>query len=115
MAIQTITSDHRDLQQIAIYFPYCLGISTGMPVNLRQLVGEAGYGQWVDLDSLLVQFLESRAVRTKLVYGVGSEDEKLEMCEHIASLLPRIAERGMIQPFVYRGRGFIIRSRSEEW
>jgi len=115
MALQTITPDHRDLQHITIYVPCYHEISSGKPVNLRQLIGEARYRQWVDLDSLLVQFLESRAIRTKVMYGVGSKEEKLEMCEHMGSLLPRIADGGTMQPFVYRGGGIITGSRSEEW
>jgi len=100
MALQTITSEHRDFQQITIRTPFRYYFPTREPENPGEIAGEEGYRQWMDLDSLLVQLLESRGVRTKVVHGVEDSETKLEMCEHIGSLLPKIAERGTIQPGV---------------
>jgi len=53
----------------------------------------------MDLDSLLVQLSESHAIRTGVAHGVENK-AKLETCEHIGGLLPKMAERGTIQPGV---------------
>jgi len=75
-------------------------------MNLREAAGEAGYMQWMDLDSLLVQLSESHAIRTKVTHGAENNEKKLEMCQHIRSLLPKIAERGTIQRNACRDNKF---------
>jgi len=98
MALQTITSKHQDLQRITIHTPYEYHPSVREPVNLRNVAGEARYKQWMVLDDLLVRLLESHAIPTKVTHGTENNKKKLEMCEHIRSLLPKIAERGTIRP-----------------
>ena len=75
-ALQTITPKHRDLRQITIQVSHhliCLVLCGSISLN----VGEEIRGQWLDLDRLLVQFWESRSIRSKLrsgyaKYGVGN-------------------------------------------
>jgi len=110
MALQTITSEHRDFQQITIRTPYHYYLSTHEPKDVRETARGDGYRQWMDLDSLLVQLSESRAIRTKVTHGAENNETKLEMCEHIGSLLPKIAERGTIKPGVCGGGGPTARS-----
>ena len=93
MALQTITSKHRDLQQITIHAPYHRCPSTPESKTPRKAAGEDRYRQWMDLDSLLVQLLESRAIRTKVMHDAGNSERKSEMCEYMGSLLPKTAER----------------------
>ena len=45
----------------------------------------------MDLDRLLVQFWESRAIRPKIVCKVA------EMCECVGYLLPEATERGITE------------------
>ena len=63
--LQTITPKHRDFRQLRIDIPYCpTFLSAG--ANVKQTIGEANYAQWSDLDRLLIQLWESRAVRPQV-------------------------------------------------
>ena len=84
MTLQTITPEHRDLQQISICVPYYLTLFE-VGANVRQTIGELICGHWLGLDHLLVQFWESRLIRPR----VGCTD-----C--IGSLLPEITRRGIM-------------------
>jgi len=66
----------------------------------------------MDLDSLLVQLSESHAIRTGVAHGAENK-EKLEMCEHIGGLLPKIAERSTIQPGICGDGGPAVRSEDQ--
>ena len=93
MALQTVTSRHGDLRQIviSIYLP----TYNGPGADVRQVVGEAVYGEWLDLDCLLVQFWELRSIRPKVRYSVMSKDkEKAINC--VSRLLPEMTKRGVI-------------------
>ena len=94
-ALQTITSKHRDLRQISIHVRHA-SFPIADPANVRKIVGEVSYIQWMDLDRLLVQFWESRTVRPRIVY-YAAEGQKEAMWECIGSLLPQITERGIIE------------------
>jgi len=85
MALQTITSEHRDLQQILIYVPSS-STSTGNQETDRQ---------WMDLDRHLVQLWESHAIRTKVKYSVASEEKMV--CGYTRGLLPEMTKRGIIE------------------
>jgi len=86
MALQTITSEHRDLQQILFY----------VPPHPASIGNQETDRQWMDLDRLLVQLWESHAIRTGLVYNAAGEREKA-VCEYIKGLLPEITERGIVE------------------
>jgi len=64
----------------------------------------------MDLDRLLVQLLESRAIRTKVMHCTENKERKLEMCEHIMSLLPGVGGRGTIHPFACGDRELDLRT-----
>ena len=91
VALETITSNHRDFQGISIYIPRFL-VATGDPESIRRAVGEEIYGEWADLDHLLVRFLESCAVHTRIVY-----DEAAGGCKCMGGLLPEMMARGIIE------------------
>ena len=65
-AHQTITSEHRDLQQITIRTPYSFS-RIGADYDVRQTVGGAKHSQWLALDLLLAQLCESCSIRTKIL------------------------------------------------
>ena len=92
-ALQTITSRHGDLRQIVIdiYDPTFRDPGT----DIRQMVGEAVYGEWLDLDRLLVQFWELRSIRLKIVYIMTSEDIE-EAVDCVLCLLPEMTRSGGI-------------------
>ncbi|KAF9645274.1 hypothetical protein BDM02DRAFT_3205327 [Thelephora ganbajun] len=90
MVLQNVSPEHRNLQRISIYLRYNLVLAATEP-DAMQDVG----GQWLDLDHLLVQFWESRSIRTKLVCS-APEEELQDMREHIGRLLPEVMGRGII-------------------
>jgi hypothetical protein len=63
----------------------------GIDADVREEVGEAGYGEWLDLDRLLVQLWESRRIRLMAAFTKGQD-----MRSSIECLLPEITKRGMI-------------------
>ena len=93
MALQTITSKHKDPRRISVYVPHRLTIfSAG--ADIMQHLGEASE-EWLSLDRLLLQLLESRSVR--LMVGcakLGEEGQNTEYC--FACLLPEITRRGIV-------------------
>ena len=94
MALQTITSKHRDFQQISIHFPHNYTL-IDIPDPGTNIFTGATYRQWSDLDRLLVQFWESRSIRPKVIRSTPSK-ENSAMGECIEYLLPEITRRGIL-------------------
>jgi hypothetical protein len=90
MTLRTITPEHRDFRQIEIHIPYYL-ILPGDSVNVRQAIGAANFGQWLDLDRLLVKLWESHSIRPKIVpmemTGTG---------DFVECLLPEVMRSGIL-------------------
>ena len=82
MTLQTVKS--KGIQDITI----CM---VGVP---QELIGEAAYREWWDLDQLLVKFGTSHSIRPQVAYtaGVGGED----LNGSIPSLLPELTRRGLV-------------------
>ena len=94
MVLQTITPEHRDLQQISIHMPYYL---TLLGMGVGEFVGEATCREWLDLDRFLVQFWESRSIWLKVgCVRLGHEQQRTDDC--IGSLLPEMTKRGIFDP-----------------
>jgi hypothetical protein len=87
---QTIIPKHRDLRQITIHIPYYM-VRAGLFGDIRQAINETQYGQWMDIDRLLVQFWESRSIRPKVICTT-----KQGMGDNLGRLLPEITGRGII-------------------
>jgi hypothetical protein len=84
--LQAITPKHRDFRHIKIRIPYCpTFLRAG--ANIRQTVGEANYMQWLDLDRLLIQLWESRAVRPQVVCTTA---------DCLGCLLPEVTKSGIV-------------------
>jgi len=95
MALQTITKEHRDLRQVSIDVDSSdISSITCVGDNIRKMLGEQIYGQWLDLDQFLDQFLGSPPIRPKVVCIVpeGLHD----MGDHFRCLLPVLTKRGKI-------------------
>jgi hypothetical protein len=89
-ALQTITAEHQDFRQIKIYIPYCLTLH-GVGANVRPAIGTANFGQWLDLDRLLVKLWESHSIRPKVICTTRTEKGDCVGC-----LLPEITRRGIL-------------------
>ena len=97
-ALQTITPEHQDLRCISIYAPRTLA-PVGVDDNVRRTVGEQIWGQWLELDRVLVQFWESRSIRPKVVCVAPEKEWQDRMRASMGSLLPEITRRGIIYLF----------------
>ena len=92
-ALRTITPEHRDLRQISIYVHTTPPNSVG--ADIRQIVGGRIFGQWLDLDRLLVQTWESFSVRPRVLYAMPKKGGR-DMRYCFGCLLPEVTKRGMI-------------------
>jgi hypothetical protein len=61
--------------------------------NVRRVVKEADFGQWLDLDRLLVQLWESRSICPKVEWVMRQVPY---MRECVGCLMPEITERGIV-------------------
>ena len=82
--LETITPKHQDFRQIYIDMDH-----------VHALDGANSGVAWSDLDRLLVQFWESRSIRTKLELTERPERAG-EMRSLAISLLPELTKRGII-------------------
>jgi hypothetical protein len=81
----------QDLQEISIYLPDSVTNGVGAD-NGRIIVGE-DFGEWLDLDRLLVQFWESSSIRPKVIcMGLMDTEDSIGY----QFLLPEITKRGII-------------------
>ena len=101
LALQTITPKHRDLRQISIHVPYRRTFAS-VPANVRQIIGEPVFGQWLALDRVLVQVWESHSICPKIMYiAPGKEKKVMDAC--MGYLLPEITKRGIVDLVEWRG------------
>jgi len=92
MALQTITPEHQDLRHISIYVPYYL---TNSGPDIGELLGEATFREWLDLDRLLVQLWELYLIPPRVGYvGPEGKGQLTEYC--MGLLLPEVAKRGIV-------------------
>jgi len=89
-AFQTITPNHRELQKISLGFPYFAD-----SLNVDTLKQSTNYGEWLDLDRLLVQFWESRSTGPKVICVVW-EGQKRDFRGFTECLFPELTKRGAI-------------------
>ena len=85
--LQTTTPKHRDLRHITIHMPDYLTLPSIL-ADIRGAVGAVGYGEWLDLDRLLVQLWESRSIHPRIGSVKGQDVRDL-----VGYLLPEIAKR----------------------
>ena len=98
-ALKTITSNHRNLQRITINFRSYDPAFADTGTNVGQTMAETTYGEWLDLDRLLVQFWELYSVRTKVVTSLW--DGKRNMESRVGRFLPETTKRGAIDLVEY--------------
>ena len=103
MALGTIGSENRNLQQLSIHIPPGLSdLSPDWCVEMEEAIEEASPGmQWSDLDRILVQFLESRPIRAAVVYPPDDAEDYWRfrtrpMRAWANYLLPKSIKRGIV-------------------
>ena len=95
MALRTITPNHLHPQQISLYAPRLRSRHTEDPAY-------DWYGQWLELDHLIVQLWESHSIRPKVSYWASPGEEEEGARSRVSSLLLEAANR-RIGDFVERG------------
>ena len=90
-ALQTAVPKHRELQKISICIPY----NSTFPDSVKAIKRSATYGEWMDLDRLLVQFWESRSTSPKVI-SMAWEGRKRDMRGYAECLLPELTKRDVI-------------------
>ena len=91
--LQTLAPKHQDLRQISIHLPYNLSFA-GFGPNIRRILSEATYEQWLEFDRLLVQFWESRSIRPTVTRTKVVGMQSMRDC--IECLLPEVTRRGIM-------------------
>ena len=76
MALQTITPDHRNFQQLSISAYKIL--KNPDPTSIKDEIGEADYLAWLELDCFLAQLHELHSVRPKVLFR--GDDEIARSC-----------------------------------
>ena len=94
VALETITSQHRDLRKISFYLLYILGDLTFGEMDIEEHVEKPNRGmKWSDLDRLLVKLHESREIRTTVV----CHESKIRVgVKGIKELLPEMMKRAAV-------------------
>lgn len=88
-ALKTISSEHRDLREVTIHIDFY----TDSPTNLRPIIGEETYMQWMALDHVLVQLCKTDTVRVR----VSSAGMPKGACGYAEALLPETTKGGTLQ------------------
>jgi len=103
MALQTIASKCQDPPQVSLHVPYSSTLVGASP-NVRQSVGERDFGQWLELDRLLVQLWESHSVCPKIICTTPKGGkEKEDVRGYIERLLPEITKEVIIDLVEHNG------------
>ena len=90
--LQTITPEHQELQQISICVPSWVGTYGS---DIKQPLGEAAFGRWLDLDRLLLQFWEAHLVIPKVeCASLEGQEQIAEDC--IGCLFPEITKSRVV-------------------
>ena len=95
MALQTITSEHRELRHISIQVPYDFTFINA-DADVLQTVGEAISRQWFGLDRLLVQLWESRSIRPRVILAMKLWEGKIDTKYCVGCLLPEVTKEGIV-------------------
>ena len=78
--LKSVTPEH--LRQISINIPSDFSPRSAS-VNIRRVIGETTYEQWLGLDRLLVRFWGSHLIRPKMRHSGVSQREKKEVIDYV--------------------------------
>jgi hypothetical protein len=86
MALKTLTSDHRDLQQISI----CVVVDDYCVNGFEEI-----HRRWMDLNRFLAQLREYTVFDTRVMYIKGEAGEGVH--KRVERLFPEMTKRGVIK------------------
>lgn len=90
-ALQTITSENRDLQEVSIHGPNDLTLILGVDVSAYPDI----YEQWLVLDQCLIDLWESRSIRPKVI-GTVLVGTGHSLRGALGTMLPKMTKRGWL-------------------
>ena len=64
-------------------------------VDIGQATSDPAFGQWSELDRLLIEFWDTRSIHLSVSYGTLGEKWR-KMDQLVKGLLPEMAKRGLI-------------------
>ena len=64
-------------------------------VDIGQATSDPAFGQWSELDHLLIEFWDTRSIHLSVSYSTLGEKWR-KMDELVKGLLPEMAKRGLI-------------------
>ena len=91
-ALKTITHHHRDFRQISFIMSDVRSLSR---VDIGQATSDPAFGQWSELDRLLIEFWDTRSIHLSVSYSTLGEKWR-KMDQLVKGLLPEMAKRGLI-------------------
>ena len=101
--LQTISRDHRNLQQISLNASHALRAVNSdrfVPADPARAIGEAAYQEWLELDRSIVRLWESHSIRLKAEHDAstfgGEMVAKDEARKCLECLLPEVTDRGIV-------------------
>jgi len=98
MALRTVTHNRGNLQWISLHFsdmPYSHDPQRDDPADVRRIIGDDMYSEWMEFDQLLVQLWESHSIRPKVMCCAPPlKDQDGYSCAEL--LLPELTRRGAI-------------------
>lgn len=98
--LQTLTRDHRNLQQITLdanFLLYHPKFDDANPENPRSVVGDTLYEAWLELDHLFVQLRESHSIHLKVLCGAPYTMDVNTAEDWVGRLLPELMVREMAE------------------
>ena len=93
LALQAVTSEHRDLRRISVDVPYHLA-HLHIDEDPRRALGEGVLEEWLNLDRILVHLRESFSIRTDVIWTRGRSEGDLG--DYVGCLFPEMTRRGMV-------------------
>jgi hypothetical protein len=100
--LETITPDHGNVD-ISIEIDH-RNVARVDRRLFADIVGEAVYTGWSDLDGLLVRLSESRLIRLKIIYYESSPMETMQGGTWVERLLPEAMKREIVDPTLFGRR-----------
>ena len=94
MTLRTITHNHTMFKRIRISTFYGSDHTPGGLDDIRDRIGESAYQEWLELDRLLVQLLESHSICLEIMYDEFVEGAERKKRSRMNILLPEVMRRG---------------------
>ena len=96
--LRTVADDHRNLQRVlldAVEVLIAPHPNYSDPESFVRAIG-ATYGEWLELDHLLVRLWQAHSIRVKFMYQVPASigEKTSRLC--VESLLPELTARGVV-------------------